>query len=316
MDKHRKNEIKVGIVSIFGIIIFIGIVAFTKGISLTQKSIPVLFIFENSSGITSGSPVVVNGVKRGTVVDVWNANDQVYIKTNLTNISDLREDVSAVISILEIMGGQKIEILTGSSTVAYNPQNPIIGKNSTNLPTVIRKVGDITENLVSIVVKLDTLLTKTNQIIENDSLTNDLQTIIHNVSAATTELNNLLFRNSRNIDLLVENFAQISSDLNLAMKNNSPQIETIIDNLETVSFELTKIIEESKTTVPAVNQLLTEMNSIVSEIKSDNGGTVSKLIYDKEFANKLDSLLISFDKLTNQIKQHGINTNVKFGRRP
>jgi len=82
IDKHKKNEIKVGIVSILGIIIFIGIIAFTKGINFTQKSIPVLFVFDNSYGITSGSPVVVNGVKRGTVADVWNADNKVYIRNS------------------------------------------------------------------------------------------------------------------------------------------------------------------------------------------------------------------------------------------
>jgi phospholipid/cholesterol/gamma-HCH transport system substrate-binding protein len=316
IDKYKKNEIKVGIVSILGIIIFIGIITFTKGISFTQKSIPVLFIFENSQGITSGSPVVVDGVKRGNVVDVWNADNRVYIRTVLTDISDFREDISAVITILELMGGKKIEVITGNSTVAYNPQKPIIGDNATDLPTVIRKVGDVTDNLVSIVIKLDTLLTKTNQIIEDKTLANELQTIINNTSSATTELNNLLQRNSKSIDLLVDNFAQISSDLNVAIKDNKPQIETIISNLETASTELNKLIEKTNPAISDANQLLAEINTIISEIKSDNGGTVSKLIYDKEFAKKLDSLVISFDELAIQIKKYGINTNVKFGRKP
>jgi len=123
-------------------------------------------------------------------------------------------------------------------------------------------------------------------------------------------------RNSKNINLLVDNFAQITSDLNVAIKDNKPQVETIINNLETASIELNKLIEKTNPTVDGINQLVADINTVVSEIKSDNGGTVSKLIYDKEFANKLDSLLISFDELTKQIKQHGINANVKFGRRP
>ena len=316
IDKYRKNEIKVGIVSILGIAIFIGIIAFTEGINFTQKSIPVLFIFDNSQGITSGSPVVVDGVKRGNVVDVWNADNKVYIRAILTDISDFSEDVSAVISILELMGGKKIEVSTGISTVAYNPQKPIIGDCSTDLPTVIRKVGDVTDNLISIVVKLDTLLTKTNQIIEDKTLANDLQTIINNTSSATTELNNLLVNNSKNIDLLVNNFAQISSDLKIAIKDNKPQIETIISNLETASADLNKLIEQTTPAISDAKQLLAEINTIISEIKSDNGGTVSKLIYDKEFAKQLDDLVISFDELATQIKKYGINTNVKFGRKP
>ena len=316
IDKHKKNEIKVGVVSIVGLIILIAILAFTQGINFTQKSIPVLFIFDNSFGITSGSPVVVNGVKRGNVVDVWNADNQVYVRTTVTDISDFKEDVSAVISILELIGGKKIEVFTGNSNVAYNPQKPITGISSTDLPTVIRKVGDVTDNLISIVCKLDTLLIKTSQIVEDKALANDLQAIISNTSAATTELNNLLQRNSQNFDLMVNNFTQISSDLNVAMRDNKPQVETIIKNLEIASIELNKLIEKTTPAISEASRLLAETNAIILDIKSDNGGTLSKLIYDKDFANKLDSLVMSFDELAKQIKEYGINTNVRFGRKP
>ena len=316
IDKYRKNEIKVGLVSILGIIIFIGIITFTKGINFLSKPTPILFIFDNSLGITSGPPVVVNGVNRGTVADVWNVDDRVFMRATVADISDFREDVSAVISILELMGGKKIEVFTGSSSIAFNPNNPIVGINSTDLPTVIRKVGDVTENLTSIIVKLDTLLTKTNQILADETLTNNLQTIVSNTSSATAELDNLLKRNSNNIALLVDNFAKISSDLNTVIGDNKYQIETVIKNLEIASVELNKLIDATTPTISSANHLLEEINSIISDIKSTDGGALGRLIYDSELADRLDNLLISFDGIAKQIKEYGLNANIRFGRRP
>jgi phospholipid/cholesterol/gamma-HCH transport system substrate-binding protein len=316
MDKNQKNEIKVGIVSIIGLAILISVIIFAKGFSFSEKTTPVLFIFDNSAGITNGSPVVVNGVKRGIVEKIWTKNRQVFIQTNLNDISDLRSDVSAVITMLELMGGKKIEIFQGNSDEIYNPENPIYGESSTDLPTILRKVGDVTDNLTSIAGKLDTLLISTNSIISDKKFIGKLQEIVTNTALATNELNEILNKNDKNIELSVENVAQISSDLQLLLSENKSQIDKIVDNLEVSSDELNNILAKADTTFLSANKLITNLNEIVENVKSDNGGAISKLIYDEEFAKKLDTLVESFDGLAKQILEYGINTNVKLGHEP
>lgn len=313
MDKNQKNEIKVGIVSIIGIIIVFAIIVFVKGYTFNDNSVNVLFIFDNSLGITSGAPVVVNGVKRGTVNEVWNANEKVFISATLSEIKDLKSDVSAIISILELTGGKKIEIFAGETNIPYNPNEPIMGIYSTDLATVISKFGDIAENLNSVITKLDTVLIK---IIADDKFTSDLQTIVKNTVTATNDLTNLLARNEKNITLSIQNLAQISSDLKEAIKDNKPQIETIINNLEIASHDLNKILKQADITFDEANNLIADINTIVKDIKSNNGGAVSKLLYDQEFSKKLDDLVESFDGLAKQILEYGINTNVKLGKKP
>ena len=300
MDKNQKNEIKVGIVSIIGIIIVIAIIVFIKGFNLNDNSVNVLFIFDNSFGITSGSPVVVNGVKRGAVNEVWNANEKVYISATLSNIKDLKSDVSAVISILELTGGKKIEIFSGTANTPYNPKEPIMGINSTDLSELIRKIGDITENLTS----------------DLQDIIKNVATVTKNMATVTNDLTDLLTQNQNNINLSIKNITQISSDLKGAINDNKPQIETIINNLEIASKDLNKILKQADVTFDGANNLITDVDVIMKDIKSNNGGTVSKLLYDQEFAKKLDSLVQSFDMLSKQILEYGINTNVKLGRKP
>jgi len=300
MDKNQKNEIKVGIVSIIGIIIVIAIIVFIKGFNLNDNSVNVLFIFDNSFGITSGSPVVVNGVKRGAVNEVWNANEKVYISATLSDIKDLKSDVSAVISILELTGGKKIEIFSGTANTPYNPKEPIMGINSTDLSELIRKIGDITENLTS----------------DLQDIIKNVATVTKNMATVTNDLTDLLTQNQNNINLSIKNITQISSDLKGAINDNKPQIETIINNLEIASKDLNKILKQADVTFDGANNLITDVDVIMKDIKSNNGGTVSKLLYDQEFAKKLDSLVQSFDMLSKQILEYGINTNVKLGRKP
>jgi phospholipid/cholesterol/gamma-HCH transport system substrate-binding protein len=96
-----------------------------KGISFspTQKSVAIRLA--TSGGIDAGSPVVVNGVRRGTVTQVSNDNGGVLVTATLDDVSDLRSDAQALVSILEITGGKKIELTPGSAATALNPSAEI-----------------------------------------------------------------------------------------------------------------------------------------------------------------------------------------------
>jgi phospholipid/cholesterol/gamma-HCH transport system substrate-binding protein len=316
VDKNKKNELKVGIVSILGIAILISAIMILKGVNFIEKSIPVLFIFDNSLGITDGSPIVVNGVKRGNIEKVYNKDGKVYIEAILNEVSDLKSDVSAVISILEITGGKKIEIFPGTEDISYNQNEPIIGRLSADLPTVIQDVGNVSENLASIIVKLDMLLTKTSNVLENDDLANDLQSIIKNTATVTEEMSALIKKNNQNINSSISDLTHILADLRATVNTKKPQIEVIIDNLEIASKDLNKLLAQTDNTFAGIDKLISDVNEIVTEIKSNNKGAINKLIYDKEFADKLDSLVQSFDGLAKQIKEYGINANVRLGGRP
>ncbi|MPM71549.1 hypothetical protein SDC9_118516 [bioreactor metagenome] len=174
----------------------------------------------------------------------------------------------------------------------------------------------MTENITSIVIKLDTILTKTTRVLENENLNNDLQSIVKNISYSTEELAKIISNNNKNIDSAVKNLTQISSDLKIILKENKPQIDVIIKNLETAAIEINKIIPQIDTTINKTNKLLFDADGIVNEIKSNNGGTISKIIYDKEFAKQIDTLVQSLDGLVKQIKEHGINANIRLGGRP
>ena len=99
-----------------------------KGISFspTQKSVAIRLA--TSGGIDAGSPVVVNGVRRGTVTQVSNDNGGVLVTATLDDVSDLKSDAQALVSILEITGGKKIELTPGSAATALNPRSRAVSQ--------------------------------------------------------------------------------------------------------------------------------------------------------------------------------------------
>jgi phospholipid/cholesterol/gamma-HCH transport system substrate-binding protein len=316
MSEYKKNEIKVGIVSAVAIIMLIGIIIYIKGAAFSSDSQTILFIFDNSLGISSGSPVVVNGVKRGAVQDVWNNGDGVYVKASVSDISDIKSDASAMITILELTGGKKIEINPGSSQTLYDPSEPIRGLHSTDLQTMLNELGGITSNLVSVVVNLDTLLTKTNAALNDTMLTNQFSSILRNTENVVNNLNTILVSNGQNIQQTTNNLVALSNDLKNVLDTNEVQINSIIRSADTLLNNLKRSVPQVDTTLIEVRRIVNDVGEIIAAINSDNGGTLSKLIYDKEFAKKLDSTLVGLDSLVEHIKQYGINANVRLGGRP
>ena len=306
MKKNRANEIKVGIVSISGIILLLFILYFTKNFTFGEKTISVLFEFDNALGMNIDSPVFVNGVKKGIVDKIWLNNGKVLVSTKLEDIDDLKEDCCAEIQILELTGGKKIEITPGSALENFNPKNIITGKNSLDLGSAITKLGDISNDLVLIISKVDTLLSTSIGIIKDPNINK----IVNNTAEATATLNNII--NDSRINKTIDNLANISNDLNRLIIDNKDGINRIANNFDTSSTEIVKMIYDLQGTIKDSRTTLSKLNDFIDDFKQSDG-TIGKLMYDTTLANKIVNTIDTLDALILQIKKKGLTTNIRLG---
>ncbi|MDR0928051.1 MAG: MlaD family protein [Ignavibacteria bacterium] len=311
MNKNTANEIKVGIVALTALLLLVGIIAYMKGISMSDKDVSVLFVFDNSLGLTAGSPVVVNGVKRGEVTDIWNADGQVYVRTTLGSVSDIKADATAAITILELTGGKKVELIPGNSDVAYNPSNTIRGLHSSDLQTLVHTIGDLESNLISIVQRLDTVLTVATSALADTNLFKDIRSIVSNTTEATSDLKDILHSNKDGINATLRDMEVIMKDLRVAISDNKPEVEHILHNVDSLTERLKYVLARTDTTFTSANSILKNIDSVVKDVQGNNGGTISKLLYDKEFSKKLDSLMMTIDELAKQINDKGIKARLR-----
>ncbi len=316
IDKYKKNEIKVGILTFSGIILLLGLIFFIKGTNIIKDTQKVVFEFENSGGISSGSPVVINGVKCGSINQIWNENNKVKISAELNNDVQLKEDAWARISILEITGGKKIEIIPGTSSNEFDYKNIIPGRSTADLSSMITRINDVTGNLTSIVVKLDETISGINKVMKNDTLVANLNEIVSNTSKLTTNLSNMIISNKAAINSIIKKTDLLVSQISSITQNKTTEIEQIISEISLTTNELNNIIKKTDKTFLKANELLINTNVIINDIQKNNGGFMSKLIYDKQFAHKLDTIVYNLDSLLEHIKKYGINANIRLGSRP
>ncbi len=315
MNVQRNLEFKVGIVSLLAIILVILGISFGKGVgvSVTQKTIK--FRFDNSGGIQVSNPIVVNGVKRGVVTLIKNDNGGVYIEGTIDDVSDLKSDAAAEISILEITGGKKIEINPGISNEKFNPKNEIPGITRADFTTLVNQGGDMLNDIHSLIVKLDTISSSLAEITANQKFINNFNSAVENTAEILQMTRQLLVENSGNIDLTLKNLRILSSDLVSLTKKNEPRLDSLIAQLDLTLKNSGKLISKADTSIIVLNSILDNVNDITNEIKRGDG-LLTKIIYDKDFSTRLDSTLtVLFDFLT-MVKQHGVNINFRLGTRP
>jgi phospholipid/cholesterol/gamma-HCH transport system substrate-binding protein len=315
MKDTRSVEIKVGLVSILAVILFIIGITLGRGLYVSVNPVQVKMRFPNSGNIQISAPVFVNGVKRGSVASVSNDNGSVLITADLDNVSELRKDVSARISILEITGGKKIDIVPGKSPVKYKIGDEILGKTAADFADLLYMLGEIGNDGMVLIKRLDTLAVSINRIVADEQFINNLKNTVESTSQLTANANKLLSDNIKGIELTINNLKSMTTELNASIKQNAPKIDTIINK-----FDLT--LTDTRTLIAQTNKTIAEAELIVKDLKSMTdsvrygSGFVNKLLYDKEFSVRIDSTISNLSKFIEQVQIYGINANIRLGGKP
>jgi len=315
MNPDKKKEIIVGLVALAGVVMLVIGVMLGESFSLSGQQKTIQFMFPSSGGIKPSSPVVVNGVERGTVTKIENKNDSVLVTAFIDGIGDIYTDANARISILEITGGKKLEIFPGVSSQSISENHIIRGKTAADLGDLIADVGEVSVDLKRIVRGLDTLIVNANGVLGDTVLMNDLRVTITNASEAMVRINDMVARNEGAVNSSIANLSELSRELNSAVKEQKPNIERIIADMKQVSEKAVTLIDKVDNSWEDVSKIASDVRKIIEDIQS-NESLLNKLLYDKKLAQRLDSVMYNLGTFVEKIDQHGINVNVRLGTRP
>jgi phospholipid/cholesterol/gamma-HCH transport system substrate-binding protein len=272
-------------------------------------------MFPNSGGMKPSAPVVVNGVERGKVSSIENNVDSVLITATLDRIDDITTNARARISILEITGGKKLEIFPGNSGSAITTDFVIRGRTAADLGDLIADVGEVSDDLKSIIKGLDTLIVNANGLLGDTLLMANLRSTMDDASETMTRINRIVTNNEAEINSSISNLAEFSEELNTAVKRQSPNIEQIIADMKQVSEKAVTLVDKADTSLEDINKISADVRAIIDDIQN-NESLLNKLIYDKALAERLDTVMYNLGTFVEKIEEHGVNVNLRLGTRP
>jgi phospholipid/cholesterol/gamma-HCH transport system substrate-binding protein len=310
----RQTEIRVGAVVLVGIILLILGVTFGRGVSVSPNVSTLHIHFPTAAGIESSAPVFVHGVKRGTVSKVAPDAGGVMIDVNMDDVSDLRSDVAARITILELTGGKKIEIVPGTAAQAWSG-GVIQGTSAPDFGDLMTFVGDVSGTARTLLQRLDTMSASLNKLVGDSSFVNDIKQTAGNANEAVAALKSVLVTNRENLQVSLQNLRSISQDLQRMVKENDTTVTALLRKVNAAASSTQKILVSADSTIVRVDRLMTDINDVVLEIKKGDG-TIGRLIYDKNMGARLDSALTTLGSFVDAVSKHGVNVNVRLGTRP
>ena len=313
MTTEQKTDIKVGGTVLVGLLaLFFGI-GWAKGIPnpfVTAKA-PILARFLTTGGLESGDPVTVNGVKVGTVENIAPDDTGVTVVLSFLKPVDLRDDATASITMLELMGGKKIEVHTGVLPKKLPIGKIIPGDFAGDIGSLVAMVTKLGGSLSSLTVRADTLLGSLNNFMrDNDlkgsigkTLTDAQQTLEHfNVTAG--KVNAMLDENGGALKQTLAQAQVATKDLAEMLREDRPGIRALLDTNG-------QIMTGARTLLVRATGMFAQIDTLLSDAQHSNT-LLYKLAKDKTFGNRIDSLVIHVDKFIEQTRLQGIDANIRF----
>ncbi|MEE4116585.1 MAG: MlaD family protein [Marinilabiliaceae bacterium] len=306
-------ELKVGVVSVFIIVLFIWLFSFLKGDNLLKGGNKYYIFYNNIAGLEEASPVEINGLKAGIVEDVKLVNDGSGIIEVIISINkDYKIPLNSVaeITTATLLAGMKIDLVTGDSNKFHVPGDTITGRLAVSVFDKLNSGLDpLLESTGSLIARLDTISIKLNALFTNELKTNITEGT-SSLKSAGHEFNMILQENRQDINELISGLNKVSS----MIEGNSSKLDSTINNLNNISTSiadsgLDSVLVSFKQSVSATADILTKINS--------GKGSAGKLVDDDSLYINLSNSLRSLDELLSDIENNpGRYVNISlFGNR-
>ena len=282
----NKNEIKTGILVVIGIGLFIFGFSYLKSNDIFVGDRTFYAVYDDVEGVVNGTPVTVNGFPVGSIQDIsFLKNNNLLVKFRVEN--DLTFSINSIAQIYEtgLIGGKALAIIPANDNsriaVSKDTLKSSVAPGLTEL--VNEKLTPLQENIESMIVSANEVLSKVSLIFDDSTRTN-LKTIVSDFTETIRDLKEtsaVLKSNKLNIDKIIDNALDISTDLSEISKTiNQSELDLIISNFKIFSNDLALILEKI----------------------NDSNGTISKLIENDTLFQNLNNASKSIDLLLEDIR--------------
>ena len=215
-----------------------------------------------------------------------------------SNDIKLKEDASFAVSMLDLMGGKKVEIFPGTSGRNYNYNKTAEGIFFADIPSAMSLFGSVQDDFVTVLKDVKISINSLNKYLTDEKLNKDVKQSLSNLNSLTEKLNLMLSENRNDLKALTKNAVELTENSNELLSTNK-------ENINQLFTDLKSIVNKS-------DILLSDLNDLTKETK-DQQNNIGKLLYDENMIKDLKQSLKQVNELTSllidQLKNDGINVD-------
>ena len=274
-----RNEIKIALVAVAGIVaLFIGM-NFLKGTNLFTGSKTYYFAFDDISGLTKSSPIYASGYQVGLVKDIifdYSHKNKTKVIAEMDKQMEIPTGTTAFIS-SDVLGNIKVTLNIAPNRGQFIQEGGLIPGDIDRGP-----MGEVTSMIPAVkqmLPKLDSILLSLNQLLADPAIASS----VHNVQDMTANLT----KTSHELNTIV-------AKLNREIPGVVAKTNTILDHSETFTANLSQV--DVATTMRKVDEAMADVKAVTAKINS-NEGTLGLLMRDPSLYNQLNTTVRSADSL-------------------
>lgn len=292
-----KNEIKVAITIFAAILVALFGYRFMSEMPLFSQTYILNAEFERVDGLVRGSPVLMRGVKIGSVSRI--AFDGDALKVTMTFSDDdipVTEGSVAYVRSVQIIE-KAIEIERGDTNVKLETGSTIQGVYDSGIMGKVREVGEeSSQSLTQSVERLNSVLGQVDELMDAGGGRENLEGSLSGLNSTLSMVEDVVDNRKDEIEASVSHLRNTLRRLDQLSSGQEEEIQNIISNLETTTSRLNNISGE-------MDLLASELNEVVRKI-NEGEGSLGKLVNDPSLYDNLDSLSGNLDTLVRNINEN------------
>jgi phospholipid/cholesterol/gamma-HCH transport system substrate-binding protein len=276
MKLKPSREVKIGLFALLMLLaLYLG-VNYLKGREVFSGDRFYYALFDQTNGLQTSAPVLLRGVKVGSVTDIYldrEHPDKVVVKVGIKKNIDIPSDSHLVLFANGLMGDKAIELVMGGSG-SYFERGVIIPAQIAS--GLFESASTNIEDLVA-----------------------EAKAVMHSLESTSNSLGNLLEQNAGSFGGILRNVEGVTAQLDQAriggmiadlesftamLRGNSSRFESIVDNLDEVTGSLAEA--DLRGTVDSLGAGIAHLNRVLASV-SGGEGTAARLIADPALYDSL-----------------------------
>ena len=305
----KSREIKTGAVVILVIALFIWGVNYLKGHNILEGTSDVYFIkYDNVQGLSTASPVTVNGFAVGKVIDISFDKDPakkggLVVKFSIEKKFEFGKNSIAKIYSASLMGGKSLAIIPSYGGELAASGDFLKGEIESDIfSSVGEKLNPLQSKLEHVIASVDSLLLSVNDVLDTPSR--------NHIKESIAKMNNTM----ANLERLTLNAELLLIENREGLNNSIGNVEHITENFSNLSDTL--VNANLGLLIAKIDTTISNLESITTTIDSGKG-TLGKLVNDDALYINLNRATFELGEVLEDFKLHPkryVNVSV-FGKK-
>ena len=282
----RFKETAIGIAFIVAIVLLYVGISFLKGRNLFSNKETYFVRYNDVTGLSDASPIFAHGVRIGIVDNIFynpKQPDDIIVRILVDKRLQIPQGSTAVLE-TELLGSVNVNLqLASHDSPPLSPGDTLEGSINKG---IMAEVVNVLPSVKYLVNKVDTLLTTTQSLLTDSSVTNILNNTEEFTSQAGTKLNEL---------------SKLFNELSTTVQTYNRAGE----HLDTLSGQLSEVAQSIREEewMARLSHVVNNLDSISSLLVNDRG-TAGKIMTDPHLYNSLDATCSEARELIEDIHQN------------